>query len=151
VTPDVGGPVHAYLLAAPGCWERYCALEEWKATLVGDSASDLAQDLVDCYAVQHATNTDRRNRQSVAVHLMSLCAGIERGVAGRARRRALGRWVHREYPALEPFPTRFAVTASDLAAAPVAARSALVDRMAATTWDAWADHHAVVRAWMKGA
>ena len=68
------GPVHAYMHASPGCWMLYCGLEDWKASLTADhDAPTLIQHLVDSYAVQHAANPDRRNRQSVAVHLMSLC------------------------------------------------------------------------------
>ncbi|HXL88693.1 MAG TPA: DUF5946 family protein [Streptosporangiaceae bacterium] len=50
--------VHAYMHAAP----------------------TLIQHLVDSYAVQHAANPDQRNRQSAAVHLMSLCASLEQGI-----------------------------------------------------------------------
>jgi len=67
------------MISAAGCWEEYCSLEDWKAGLIGEQAIVTVQDLVDSYAVQHATNPDRRNRQSIAVHLVSLCAGQERG------------------------------------------------------------------------
>lgn len=67
--PDDVGPIHAYMTAAPGCWARYCLLEDWKASLSGEEAIGVVCDLVDCFAVQHATNPERRNRQSVGVHL----------------------------------------------------------------------------------
>jgi Family of unknown function (DUF5946) len=83
MVPDVTGPVHAYMHASPGCWMVYCGLEDWKASLTADDdAPTLIQHLVDSYAVQHAANPDRRNRQSVAVHLMSLCASLEQGIPG---------------------------------------------------------------------
>jgi hypothetical protein len=45
----------------------YCGPENWKASLAaGQDAPTLIQRLMDWYAVQHAANADRRNRQSVA-------------------------------------------------------------------------------------
>lgn len=127
----------------------YCSLEDWKAGLVANAADvAVAQDLVDAYAAQHSANTDRRNRQSVAVHLMSLCAAVETGLSGTGRRAAIGRWTHRDYPPLLPSPRHFEVTASDVAAAPVQRRAATVQRMAATTWAAWSEHHATIREWL---
>ncbi len=146
MVPGGDGPIHAYMVSAPGCWERYCSLEEWKSGLTGPALIGIVQDLVDSFAVQHATSTDRRNTQSVAVHLMSLCAGLERGVTGHARRRLIGRWVGRGYPVLDPAPGAFGVTISDVAAAPVPERPSVVDRLAAASWSAWSAHHDTVRA-----
>jgi hypothetical protein len=50
----------------------------------------LTQQIVDSYMVQHAANPERRNRQSVAVHLMGLCASLEHGVPGGELRNLLG-------------------------------------------------------------
>ena len=61
------------------------ALEDWKLRLLGAGGVTVVQDLVDAYAAQHPTNPDRRNRQSVAIHLMSLCAGIEHRLDGTQR------------------------------------------------------------------
>ena|GEM_PF-6908480 len=122
MVPGGDGPIHAYMVSAPGCWERYCSLEDWKSGLTGAASIGIVQDLVDSFAVQHATSTDRRNVRSVAVHLLSLCAGLERGVTGHARRRLIGRWAGRDYPVLDPAPDAFGVTISDVAAAPVPER-----------------------------
>lgn len=102
--PDDVGPIHAYMTAAPGCWARYCSLEDWKASLSGEEAISVVCDLVDCFAVQHATNPERRNRQSVALHLMSLCSGLERSASGRARQERIATWVGRDYPLLDSQP-----------------------------------------------
>ncbi len=146
--PEIVGPTHAYMLSAPGCWEQYCSLEDWKAGLAGSEGITTVQHLVDIYAAQHASNLDRRNRQSVAVHLMSLCAGLEQGVSGKQRRSRFGIWVRREYPALEPSPAGFAITAPDIASAAESTRPSMIDRMAALTWSAWVLHHVTVRAWL---
>jgi len=61
-----------------------------EGALTGDDGLTTAQRAVDCYAAQHATGPGRRNRQSVAVHLMSLCASIEHGVGGAQLRVRIG-------------------------------------------------------------
>jgi len=146
--PEIDGPTHAYMLSAPACWERYCALEDWKAGLVRGEGFTTIQNLVDTYAAQHASNLDRRNRRSVAVHLMSLCAGLEQGVSGKQRRSRIGIWVRREYPALEPRPAGFAITAPDVASAAESTRPSMIDQMATLTWSAWVLHHNTIRAWL---
>jgi hypothetical protein len=148
MVPGGEGPIHPYMWSAAGCWERYCSLEEWKGRLSGEESIGIVQDLVDSFAVQHATNTDRRNVQSVAVHLMSLCSGLERGATGRQRRVRIGRWVGRDYPVLDPRPAGYPITISDVAAAPAAVRPATIERLAQTSWAAWSAHHDTVRAWL---
>lgn len=145
--PTTDHPTHAYIEAAPGCWEQFCALVAW-CTGLPDAGVGTMQDLVDAYAAQHATNDERRNRQSVAVHLMSLCAGLELGCSGTQRRRWIGRWTGRDYVALVPRPERFPVTVVEVAAATEDVRATLVGTLAATTWSAWAGHHATVRSWV---
>ena len=116
IVPDVTGPVHAYMPSSPGCWALYCGLEDWKASLsVGHDAPTLVQHLVDSYAAQHSDSPDRRNRQSVAVHLISLCASLEQGIPGARLRQLIGTWTHREYPLLVPRPDAYQLTVRDLA------------------------------------
>lgn len=148
MVPDDDGPTHVYMSAAPGCWAYYCSLEDWKASLVGEEAIVVVQDLVDCFAVQHGANPDRRNRQSVAVHLMSLCSGLERSASGRERRERLAKWVGRDYPLLEPSPASFALTVSDVVAGPLAVRASTIRRLAEASWAAWSARHDTVRAWV---
>lgn len=148
MVPDGEGPTHAYMVSAAGCWEPYCSLEDWKSQLTGEEAIGIVQDLVDCFAVQHASNPDRRNHQSVAVHLMSLCSGLERGSTGRERRERIGSWVGRDYPVLELRPAGYPITISDVAAAPVAERPSTIERLARSSWSAWAAHRDTVRAWL---
>jgi hypothetical protein len=51
---------------------------------------------------------------------------------------------------LDPFPVRYAITVSDVTAATESARRSMIERMAASTWLAWAAHHDTVRAWLDG-
>jgi hypothetical protein len=98
--------------------------------------------------VQHATNPDRRNRQSVAIHLMSLCASIEHGVSGDRLRTMIGRWAHHDYPLLDPRPAGYPVTVRDAADAGGRSRLAVINDWATSAWAAWSVHHATVRAWL---
>ena len=125
-----------------------CALEDWRIGSLASGSVTVVQDLVDAYAAQHPNSTERRNRQSVAIHLMSICADIENGLDGAQRRARIGRWAHRDYPALIPTPLGYAVTVSDVLAAPTERRSERVAEMAASTWTAWSDHHEAIRAWL---
>lgn len=142
------GPVHQYLDAVPGCWELYCSLEGWKALLAEPDTATTVQWLVDGYAAQHPTNQERRNRQSVAVHLMSLCASFERGEPGARLRRAIGSWTHREYEALLPCPNAYPLTVCDVVRAEQGDRPDVVRAFAYGTWLAWAEHHERVRSWL---
>ena len=77
VVPDTDGPVHKYVPSAPGCWQTF-----------GDVQADESQRfryppahrmVVDAYMAQHpGDGSDRRDRQSVFVHLVGLCAVLER-------------------------------------------------------------------------
>jgi hypothetical protein len=148
LVPVTNGPVHAYMHAAPGCWALYCSVLEWKDANGAARNTEVSQSLVDAYAVQHATNSDRRNRQSVALHLISLCAGCEHAMTAESRQRLIGRLAHREYPALEPPVTSFAVTVRDVVDSSDRERPEVVRLWARTAWDAWAAHQAQVRLWL---
>ena len=148
VVPDVDGPVHAYMLAAPGCWALYSSVLGWGYADAEARSPGIAQALVDSYAAQHATNTERRNRQSVALHLMSLCAAFDHQVPAESRQRLIGRLAHRDYPALVPVPGVFTVTIRYVGDATGHDRPAAVRHWARATWDAWSAHHQRLRSWL---
>jgi hypothetical protein len=130
------GPTHAYIGASPGCWARY---GELLARGVG------GQMAVDTYAVQHPGVDERRSRQSVAVHLLSLCAVLERGARSEDAvdllRRALAG--ERDWTWLDHDPPLGTLTVDD-----VLTGRAAVDRWAGDAWSAWSAHHATVRGWL---
>jgi hypothetical protein len=146
--PSTDGPVHAYMDAAPGCWALYGSILEWAYATTAAPDPEVHQSLVDAYAAQHATNPDRRNRQSVALHLVSLCAAFEHSMPAEWRRRVIGQLAHREYPVLEPQVTSFDITIRDVVDAADHDRPRVVQQWARVTWDAWASHHAAVRSWL---
>jgi hypothetical protein len=130
------GPTHAYIGASAGCWARYGEL------LAHGIGGQLA---VDTYAVQHPGVEQRRAGQSVAVHLMSICAALERGSpAHRAVpliRRALA-----SRPAWPWLPLETPV--GSVTVVDVLDGSSSVDDWARDVWGAWQVHHQTVRAWL---
>jgi hypothetical protein len=143
---DIDGPTHAYMTSAPGCWRAYGELLVRSSDWVVDRGT--VQLRTDAYASQHATNPDARNRQSVAVHLMSLCATFELGVPAGRTTALLGGWTHRPggYPDLISDDHHGAVTVIDvLDAQGGQAHAAAVDRWARSVWNGWSAHHAEIR------
>lgn len=117
---------------------------------------------VDCYAVQHPGSAihDRRQRQSVAVHLISLCLLLEHDrpaafvSAARARtsRRVLPALGVTQWPYLVPPADAGAVTAARVHRA--AGPDELADRLVLWTvsaWSAWSAHHQLIRSWAEHA
>lgn len=136
------------MTSSPGCWQRY---GELLAVQYADPARmAFHQVVVDCYAVQHPDGGDPRAVQSVAIHLMTLCLFLERGVDP-----SLGNRLHRpmvERPVfhhLEPPASRGSLTVLDVPvdADAAAARSAAF-AWARDVWTAWSAHHAAVRHWL---
>jgi hypothetical protein len=136
------------MLAAPGCWALYGGVLDWNYASSRARQPEVSQGLVDAYAAQHATNADRRNRQSVALHLVSLCAAFERALPAEQRQQLIGQMAHANYPALQPPVTSFAITIRDVVDASDHDRAPVVAQWARATWDAWAMHHDVVRSWL---
>jgi uncharacterized protein DUF5946 len=151
VLPPAPGPHHAYFGASPTCWALFKRLSE--RTVPRAEALRTRRLLRDAYAAQHPGRRQLRAIQSVAVHLMDLCVVLERGGALIRQEPVLGR------PALRPTldlhwlepPRRLgAMTARDALGPDDGpdARAERVERWAAGVWDAWAEHHATIRAWL---
>lgn len=127
----------------------YGSILGWYAELPRLAADPgTSQYLADAYAVQHATNPDRRNRQSVAVHLMSLCAAQEHGISSARLRQMIGSWTHRDYPQLIPRPSVYPVTIRDVIEAAETMRSAVIGDWSISSWAAWSAHRDTIRAWL---
>jgi hypothetical protein len=154
--PESTGPTHAYLQAAPGCWRLFGELNA--RAYAAPQLPALHAHAVDCYAVQHpgGAEHDRRQRQSVAVHLVALCLLVEHGqpVAlaaarrGRTSRAVLGHPRREDWPHLPAPADLGAVTAAEVHAS--ASPEQFADRLQSWTtavWQAWAAHHDTVRGW----
>ena len=148
VVPDIGGPTHAYVPSAPGCWAAFGALRaDEMLRFPGSEANNL---VVDTYMTQHpGDGSDRRDRQSVFVHLVSLCAVIERGASPTRSpdvlRAVLGRQT--EFPVIRRArgPGDLTVlSATD--ATSVEDPDTRVRRWAGSVWESWREHHSTIRA-----
>ena len=74
--PDVSGPVHKYVPSAPGCWQTFGQVQADESLRFGYPPAHRL--VVDAYMAQHpGDGGDRRDRQSVFVHLAGLCAVLE--------------------------------------------------------------------------
>jgi Family of unknown function (DUF5946) len=133
------------MTASPGCWRTYGELMAG-----GLPSATLAALAVDAYAVTHPGSPGPQSTPSVWIHLLTLCAVLERSwrveQAVRLRRAAADAFT--AWPWLAPPVAMGALTAVDVAAAvendPTAA-SAAVDRWVAEAWHAWDVHGTVVR------
>lgn len=158
LVPDVPGPAHPYMRASPGCWQVYGeAVARWYAEPLKSAAR---WHHVDAYAVQHAGGAehDRRQRQSVAVHLITLCSLLEFGQrpeVAAARRGltsdvVLPRVGLSDWPYLEPPRRQGPVTIGDLdGVRTTAEQETVAAAWFDSAWAAWAEHHAVVRTWAR--
>ena len=146
--PHPTDTTHAYIGASPACW---AAFGELLAREFQDPAyGRVHRHTVDVYTVQHPGEDDRRQRQSVAIHLIGLCHWLEHGLEANAVIAATQAMLKRDrpdWPWLEP-PTEFEMTVRDVLVAETAEEhERLVRRWAEVTWEAWGSHHDVVRRW----
>ncbi len=138
---------HAYIGASPACWAKF-------GELIGREFSDPAfgavhRHTVDVYAAQHPGVDGRRQRQSVAVHLISICAWLEHGMDADALLPMTKRLTDhkREWPWLES-PVAYELSVLDaLRARSGAEHGELVRAWGADVWRAWGPHQAQVREW----
>jgi hypothetical protein len=144
---DVEGPTHPYMAAAPGCWAAFGALQAQETARFG--YPPVHGLVVDAYAASHGGDgAQRRDRQSVCIHLLALCAVLERGASPTARIALLQRVTtpKRDWPALaRPYGVP-ALDHTHLAGAPDLddyARRAR--RWAGAVWAFWAPEHGRVR------
>lgn len=146
--PDIDGPTHRYMTSSPGCWA-------WYGDVLAREYSDFRygkvhQLTVDAYAVQHPGTPSPQSIQSVAVHLISLCAVLEHGTdlhrASQVKQAAAqGK---ERFTWLSPPPSMGEITVADVHRAENAQEHAQwVRTWAKATWDAWSAHHDTVRTW----
>jgi hypothetical protein len=148
--PDITGPIHDYMLSSPACWEAYGRVlaREYE----NPSYARLHRLTVDAYAVQHPGIDGPPARNSVGIHLSRLCLMIDRGWSMERTNDAMLAITatKRGYPRLTPPSDRGALTVKDvLAAQNPSEHLRAVERWAQSAWQAWAQHHASVRIWVK--
>jgi CTP:molybdopterin cytidylyltransferase MocA len=149
--PHAADEAHPFIGASAACW---AAFGEVLAREFGDiTFGRVHRHTVDVYAVQHPGGDGRRERQSVALHLVGLCHWLEHDLEMERLNAITQRLADtdRDWPWLAP-PAGFAMTVVDvLAARDGAEHVRLVRAWAERTWDAWAAHRDVVRSWARAA
>jgi len=149
--PQAVDETHPYIGASPACW---AAFGEVLAREFGDvTFGRVHRNTVDVYAVQHPGTDDRRQRQSVALHLIGVCHWLEHDIEVERLNAITQRLVNseRDWPWLEP-PSGYPMTVVDvLAARDGAEHVRLVRRWAEETWSAWSAHQQPVREWSRDA
>ncbi len=147
--PTAGGLAPVENRASAGCYALYGQL------IARDYSNPeyyrLAhQVIVDAYAAQHAGGTSRREIQTVALCLMTLCLFVEGGVPP-----AQGPALHKRMVAqrpdftwLQPPAMRGLMTVAEVLIAHTAEEHAhLAVQWGTQVWQAWKPHHATIRAW----
>lgn len=145
LVPDVDGPTHAYLGGNAGCWATWGDLQaRGYVDLAVGAAMPLA---IDAYAAQHPGVEGRRQAQSVWVHLVSLCATLERGLSPADGIRLKHEMLrdHPVFPWLRPPAHPGSVTVLDATAAGAEELGSVVRQWTETVWEAWAEHHVAIR------
>lgn len=148
IVPDIDGPSHRYMLAAPGCWAAYTDL---LAAPSPDGAVSVAGShealIVDAYAVQHPGSPNPQAIQSVWVHLIALHLVLDVGwpTSQLVRIRRAGAAGSAGWAWLEPPSAMGPVTAVDVATAEPGARAETIRRWVEGAWAAWDGQHDRVR------
>lgn len=146
--PQVVDETHPYIGASPACWATFGEL--LAREFENPSYGRVHRHSVDVYAAQHPGNDERRERQSVALHLIAICHWLEHDIGDIARLNTLTQELaneDRDWPWLTP-PESYPMTVGDVLVARTGDEHArLVRRWAETTWEAWSAHHPTVRAW----
>ncbi len=149
MVPNIEGPTHRYMESSPGCWQLY---GEVLSLEYSDRAFATWHRLtVDAYAVQHPGHESRQTKQSVCVHLMSLCLVLEHGADTVHATRAIGEAVKQKdrYIWLVPPASLGDITVANVAPIATAQEHVrAVREWAKSAWAAWAPYHDLVRGWV---
>jgi hypothetical protein len=145
---DVDGPTHPYMASSPGCWAAFGALQADELQRFRyPPVHGLA---VDAYAASHGGDgSERRDRQSVFIHLLALEAVLERGEPPERRIALLRRLTEtkRDWPRLERPPGVPGLSHTHAAgAADEAEYAARVREWAEAVWAFWSPQHGRVAA-----
>ncbi len=147
VCPDVDGPRHPYLVSSAACWAAFGALQADEIARFG--YPPVHGLVVDAYAVSHGGDgSDRRDRQSVCIHLIAICAVLERGEPPSRRVALLQRLTARksDWPLLSRPDGWPRLDHTHLArAADVDDYSRRAAEWARAVWSLWSSEHAHIR------
>lgn len=150
--PEVppGSPTHAYVGAPAACWAAFGRLQADEMARFGYPAP-AHRLVVDAYMASHpGDGADRRDRQSVFVHLRALGARFAQGrteeqVSAQMRRAPVPR---PHYPLLTPPPHRAGLNLNSMEGAPdLSTYTARAWAWASSVWDSWSHQHSRILTW----
>lgn len=151
--PDIVAPTHRYVPSAPGCWQAFGEVQADQLHRFGYPPAH--RFVVDAYMAQHpGDGEDRRDRQSVFVHLVALCALLEKSLTPDAVTKLLGVVArsHEDFPVLTRPADPGALTVLHMVGAKdLDDYSRRARDWADGVWESWTEHHAVIRASLTGA
>lgn len=147
--PDVERPVHKYVPSAAGCWKAFGEVQADEAHRFRYPPAH--RMVVDAYMAQHpGDGSDRRDRQSVFVHLVGLCAVLEHGLANPYVTKLLGQVLrHRrgDFPILARTEGPGALTVLHMTrAADLKDYERCAREWSMAVWESWCAHHALIQA-----
>jgi hypothetical protein len=150
---DVEGPVHKYVPSAPGCWKALGEVQADEAQRFGYPA--VHRLVVDAYMAQHpGDGSDRRARQSVFVHLVGLCALLERRLPPPYVTKLLGEVIRRyrgEFPVLQRTEGPGSLTVLHMVGAhDIADDEQRARGWATAVWGSWRAQHELIRTKLDG-
>lgn len=147
LVPETSGSTHAYLHSSPGCWQTFGEVQADESRRFG--YPPVHRLVVDAYAAQHpGDGSDRRDRQSVFVHLVALCAVLERRLPPATATRLLGALVRGrpDFPVLSRAGGPGSLTVLHmLGAADVVDYERRAHEWAAAVWESWAEQRDAIR------
>jgi hypothetical protein len=135
------------MVASPGCWAAFGALQADEMARFG--YPPVHGLMVDAYAASHGGDgSARRDRQSVCLHLMALCAVLERGMTSPARIALLRRLTEGrpDWPRLDRPDRTPALSHTHVAGATdLDEYTGRVRAWAGAVWSSWSGEHERVR------
>lgn len=141
------GETHPYIGASPACWAVFG--EVLAREFQDPGYGWIHRHTVDAYTVQHPGLDGRRQRQSVALHLIGLCHWLEQRLPTEHVNRVTQRLASSEvaWPWLEP-PDDYELTVQDVIAATSGEEHGrYVRHWGESVWEAWSEHHDLIRRW----
>lgn len=152
--PQSEGPSHRYIGASPACWVIFTALFNGGEPPLAPAPTNAL--IGDAYAAQHPGTPSPQAIQSVAVHVLTLYAVLERGVAPEralwVRQRALrerGGSKRDRFQWLTPPLFSGSLTVADIVSLPtLQTRAERAKQYVENVWRVWAQLHApTIAAW----
>ncbi|MFN8457122.1 MAG: DUF5946 family protein [Anaerolineae bacterium] len=152
--PKIEGPTHRYIGASPACWAIFTAL--FNAGEPPLAPAPMNALIGDAYAAQHPGMPSPQAIQSVAVHVLTLYAVLEKGVSPEkalwVRQRALrerGGSKRERFKWLTPPLFSGSLTVADIVSLSTPqARAEQAKQYVESVWRRWAQLHALtIVAW----